>query len=955
MNFQLEIEKANAAEDRYTQYNDIQGLNDAIEIWKEILNHPEFDSIDNDSRLGLLHNSAITYNNRYKVIGNLADLDKYISLKQKALELTPETDLPKILQNLADGFRDHYSNSKKLADLEKIICYCKQAVKHTPKDSPELSRRFNNLAVGFKEYYSHSHDPEGLENCILSWQNAVEQASNNSSELPNMLNNLANRLNERYHRYGKREDLENCISYLEKAVKLASDNHLSELQLSLHNNLATFKDRNNSNHKEYLEKSISNLQSLVKHTPNDSPDLPNRLNNLALAFKDSYNHSRDQKDLEESILYLQNAETLTPENSRERPSLLNNLANGLRDYYKISGNLVDLEESIAYSQQAIKLIPDNSSYLPSLLNTLANGLRKRYDTSGKRADLEQGKQAYETAAQKGLEIALEAGLTSAKNWLQWAFERKSWQEVTEAYSYAYKSGTRLVQTQLLRQHQESWLKDIQGLAAKAAYAYAKTEQFELAAVTLERGLAQLLSETLARERADLENLKSQRQDLYQAYKDAIAAWQKAQSLTNREQLQLARKKLDASIAAIREIDGYEDFLTEPEFKDIAIAAKNTMLIYLLTTDEGGLALIVSDNNLKPVWLPEFENFNKLITIYLTSYKRWHYAENKNDKKSFEEKWLKFLEEITQWLWSSIMEPVIEALPKDAYCTFIPTGLLNLLPLHAAWKVDETKPTGKYYALDALTIAYVPNARSLYAAQQIAAQISPDNLLAIQEPLPVSANRLPNTKPEVKTVISHFPQHEVLKEKKATRAAIIEALPNYNVLHFSGHGFANLENPAQSGLVMANNEALTVADLLKLRLKGIRLVTLSACETGLAGLDLPDEVVNLPTGLLQAGVAGVAASLWTVADLSTMMLISYFYDLWRIEKLEPVQALRQAQIWMRDTTDAEKLKYFKDVRAGKQTVRMAKATATHLQLHMSNSDKRTYQHPFHWAAFGFVGI
>jgi CHAT domain-containing protein len=155
--------------------------------------------------------------------------------------------------------------------------------------------------------------------------------------------------------------------------------------------------------------------------------------------------------------------------------------------------------------------------------------------------------------------------------------------------------------------------------------------------------------------------------------------------------------------------------------------------------------------------------------------------------------------------------------------------------------------------------------------------------------------------------------------------------------------------------MANDEALTLEDLLELRLKGIRLVTLSACETGLSGLELPDEVVNLPTGLLQAGVAGVAASLWTVADLSTMMLISYFYDLWRIKKLEPAQALRQAQIWMRDTTDAEKLKYFKDVRAGKQTVRMAKATATHLQLHMSNSEQRTYQHPFHWAAFGFLGV
>jgi CHAT domain-containing protein len=598
----------------------------------------------------------------------------------------------------------------------------------------------------------------------------------------------------------------------------------------------------------------------------------------------------------------------------------------------------------------VNMTPDDSPDLPRLLNNLGNVFVCSYDNSGELADLKQGKQVYEQAAQKGSETTIEWGLKSARNWLEWAFERQSWQEVTQAYSYAYKSGTRLVQTQLLRQHQESWLKDIQGLAAKAAYAYAKIEQFESAVVTLERGLAQLLSETLARERADLEDLKSQRKDLYQAYKNAIDAWQQAQNLADRELLQTARKELDTTIAAIRKIKGYEDFLAAPEFKDIAIAAKNTTLVYLLTTDAGGLALIVSDKEVRAVWLPKLTDqlFREKIKTYLENYYNWQ--DNKN-----EEQWFKSLEEITAWLWSSIMEPLIEALPKDANCTLIPTGYLGLLPLHAAWKADNTKPTGKYYALDALTINYAPNARSLYAAQQIAAQISPENLLAIQEPLPVTANRLPNTKPEIKTVISHFPQHEILKEKKATRAAIIESLPNYNVLHFSGHGFAKLNNPAQSGLVMANDEALTLEDLLKLRIKGIRLVTLSACETGLAGTKLPDEVVNLPTGLLQAGVAGVAASLWTVADLSTMMLISYFYDLWRIEKLEPVQALRQAQIWMRDTTDAEKREYFKAVRAGKATVRMAKETATHLQLHMSKSDQRTFQHPYHWAAFGFVGV
>jgi len=68
----------------------------------------------------------------------------------------------------------------------------------------------------------------------------------------------------------------------------------------------------------------------------------------------------------------------------------------------------------------------------------------------------------------------------------------------------------LVQTQLTREHQTAFLKESQGLAAHAAYAFAKTNQLEEAIVTLERGLAQLLSEALARDRADLEQLKNTR-------------------------------------------------------------------------------------------------------------------------------------------------------------------------------------------------------------------------------------------------------------------------------------------------------------------------------------------------------------------------------------------------------------------------------------------------------------
>jgi CHAT domain-containing protein len=268
-------------------------------------------------------------------------------------------------------------------------------------------------------------------------------------------------------------------------------------------------------------------------------------------------------------------------------------------------------------------------------------------------------------------------------------------------------------------------------------------------------------------------------------------------------------------------------------------------------------------------------------------------------------------------------------------TLIPTGLLSLLPLHAAWTPDETKPTGRRYALDHLHLTYAPNAKSLTAAQSIADQVQADSILAIDNPL----GDLPNSKREIDCAIDTFPQHTVLRQTQATVQSVRSKLSEAAIVHFSCHGTANLTDPLNSGLAMSDG-LLTLRDLFDLKLadnKGIRLAILSACETGLPGLENIDEVVSLPIGLMQAGVAGVVSSLWSVSDLSTMMLLTRFYDLWRKEGLEPAIALHQAQQWMIHTTDGEKFRY------------------CGYRIPKEDRDRQTYAHPFHWAAFSYLGV
>ena len=84
----------------------------------------------------------------------------------------------------------------------------------------------------------------------------------------------------------------------------------------------------------------------------------------------------------------------------------------------------------------------------------------------------------------------------------------------------------------------------------------------------------------------------------------------------------------------------------------------------------------------------------------------------------------------------------------------------------------------------------------------------------------------------------------------------------------------------------------------LRFGRLRLAVLLACGTALAGTELPDEVVGLSAGWLQAGAIGVLASLWQLSDSKTVALMIKFYELHLLDRLNPVEALWLAQRWLR---------------------------------------------------------
>jgi len=290
---------------------------------------------------------------------------------------------------------------------------------------------------------------------------------------------------------------------------------------------------------------------------------------------------------------------------------------------------------------------------------------------------------------------------------------------------------------------------------------------------------------------------------------------------------------------------------------------------------------------------------------------------------------------------------------------MPQGGLGLLPLHAAWR--DVNGTRRYF-LDEYTVTYVPSAYARRVSQDRLhdAQRQASSLLAVVNP----TEDLPFTPAEGEQVASLFGDNNstVLPGNKATSDAVKQGAASY--FHFACHGFYDWQDPLQSGLLLAKGEPFTLAQIIgTLNLEATRLVTLSACETGITDIrQSPDEYLGLPAGFLQAGAPAVVSTLWAVNDRSTMLLMERFYQFHLKDRLDIPDALCQAQIWLREVT------------AGKLEQRFAHEEDEALRVHadmslqtvseyfayfasLAISHGKTYQpfaHPYYWAAFTFSG-
>jgi CHAT domain-containing protein len=237
------------------------------------------------------------------------------------------------------------------------------------------------------------------------------------------------------------------------------------------------------------------------------------------------------------------------------------------------------------------------------------------------------------------------------------------------------------------------------------------------------------------------------------------------------------------------------------------------------------------------------------------------------------------------------------------------GILRYLPMNALYD-------GKQYLVErARNVIVTPESRN-----HLLDPASTKGLTAVALGLSKSyngADALEGVTAELNAVVhdpaakdSHGPlSGKLVSNDDFTLAALEDNLhQHYPVVHIASHFAFRYGNAGESYLLLGGDQtggpgyALTLSQLQtdpQLSFRGTRLLTLSACGTAEAGITSNGrEIDSLGMVVQKRDAAAVLATLWSVNDASTSLLMSDFYHRWAAQSgIEKVEALRQSQIAM----------------------------------------------------------
>jgi CHAT domain len=497
----------------------------------------------------------------------------------------------------------------------------------------------------------------------------------------------------------------------------------------------------------------------------------------------------------------------------------------------------------------------------------------------------------------------------AAAWAEWALDIWSKEYVAEAYRQLVTLVAQDSATRYTAVAKQRVLAAAQEYAEEAGYWLARSERYREAVLALETGRAVGLTEALGQ----------------------------------------------GSLA----VAGADPLIPSFGYADITAETSEGAIVYIAAAKAGGYALIVAADH-----EPQFVDIPKLDHASVAALVNAVAPATAPPSRGADSAWVPSASEATvkvrdamvmgtmddspanaglRTLWTGGISQLLFYNARGRIVTFIPVGLLSLLPLHAAgepWTLEDPYSEGRH-AGHLSAIRYAPNVRALRRCRDTARELAQggDSLLALDVPNGFGLDarwRLEHVAHETDAVAGLWAGQAAQSLHGCTWEAFLHNAENYSVWHFACHGSANALSIMDTRLFFADRE-VSLAQLRDTLKPGRRrLAVLSACDTNLTATAVPNEVVGLPSALIQVGFAGVVAAAWKVDDLATAYLMTEFYHQWRQEGATPPIALNRAQRWLRAATRTDLAARIPEIRPP------------------DGPGDRPYLEPRYWAAFAYTG-
>jgi CHAT domain-containing protein len=875
-------------------------------------------------------------------------------------------DWARAQNNMANAYWNRIRGSK-AENIEKAIKYCNQALKvYTKKNFPlewaatennmaniYLSRIKGNKAENFEEAIEHFNkalEVFTLENSPFDWaliqnnlatayrdrilgdrvsniEDAIEHYNqslkvrtrdNFPVDWAMTQNNLALTYNARV-RGDKAKNIEKSIEYLIRALDVYTQRDFPIQWAWTQNNLAvTYKNRILGDRADNVEKAIGYFNDSLKvRTQNNFPvDWAATYNDLGSAYCNRILGDRAD-NIEKAIGFFN--EALTVRTQKDFPvdwaGTLNNLAAAY--CLRAHGDKADnIEKAIEYFNQA--LVVQTKNYLPIEWATTQKNLAGAY------RDLTRGNQIKNI--EKAINYCHNAlnvfKLESMPNdFLKTCgllgdlyFEINNWYDAFESYKNGIKACNLLYKSGLSAESKSIEVNEDAYIYRNATFTAYYAGLVNEALLIHESGKTRLLIESL---RLKMKQPAGISESKWIKYEQAAQKYRTVTKLSDNEadysqkekEVQKALEELDAAAKDIQRHN--PDFQKELDISDIlSTLDKETALLTFCITYKGSIGFIVSKSRgIQAVEIPyKKEDLDNLLFQHdeqglvtggwIGNYLSYLNALGTSRHENAFWAWQKTLNDVLSITGTRLFYPLLERLPPQTKrLILLPSSGLSLLPLHSV-PLPNGQPLCQQYC-----ISYAPSIQLLEEMQNKAETINGKDLYAVVNPEEDPAFVF--TEYEGQAISKLFQSSQVNIGETGTWSTVLDGVLGQRYLHFSCHGSYNWNDPLQSGLHLVGGRTLSLADLQNgiVDMSSARLVTLSACETGITDIvkGSADEFVGLPAGFMLAGVPCVVSSLWSVPDISTAILMERFYSNHIVKGMDIPHALQDAQLWVRNLT------------------------------------------------------